>query len=246
MKDKIALVTGGTRGIGNAISKGLLEEGVFVIAVAVNEKRNKKWIEAQNQSGFDKVDAYVCSVADYDECQTVIADIKEKYGRIDILINNAGVTCDLPFNKMEKTSWDTVIKTNLDSIFNITRPVIEIMLENGYGRIVNISSVNGQKGQSGQTNYAAAKAGMYGFTKSLARETASNNITVNTVSPGYIATEMVMKIPENIRKGIIAQIPVGRLGTPKEVADLVIFLTKESSGYITGADFSINGGLHMF
>jgi acetoacetyl-CoA reductase len=246
MNDKIALVTGGTRGIGSAISRGLLEEGIFVVVVAVNEERNKKWIETQKQSSFDKVDSYVCDVADYDKCQTVVADIKKKYGKIDILINNAGVTRDAFFNQMGKNNWDTVMKINLNSLFNVTRPIVEIMLENGYGRIVNIASVNGQKGQFGQTNYATAKAGMHGFTKSLAREMASNNITVNTVSPGYVATEMVMKLPENIRQNIIAQIPVGRLGTPKEIADLVVFLTRNNSGYITGADFSINGGLHMF
>jgi len=245
MKNKIALVTGGTRGIGNSISEKLLEEGAFVIAVSKNKKINKEWVVSQKKLGFDKVDAYTCNVADYDDCQTVVADIKNKYGKVDILINNAGVTRDSLFNKMDKISWDAVMQTNLGGVFNITRPVIELMLDNRYGRIVNISSVNGQRGQSGQANYAAAKAGIYGFTTSLARETARKNITVNTVSPGYIATEMVMNMPEKIRRGIVSQVPVGRLGTTKEIADLVVFLTKENSGYITGADFSINGGLHM-
>jgi acetoacetyl-CoA reductase len=245
MKNKIALVTGGIRGIGDAISTKLLKEGAFVIAVATNEQRNNKWVEAKKQAGFDNVAAYACNVADYDACQRMIADIKEKYKKIDILINNAGVTRDSAFKKMDKESWDTVIGINLNSVFNITRPVINMMLDNGYGRIINMSSVNGQKGQFGQTNYAAAKAGMHGFTKSLARETARKNITVNTVSPGYIATEMVMQIPEDIRQKIIAQIPVGRLGQPEEIADLITFLAKESSGYMTGADFSINGGLHI-
>jgi len=245
MKDKIALVTGGIRGIGDAISTKLLKKGAFVIAVATNEQRNQKWIEAKKQAGFEKVAAYACNVADYDACQAMIADVKEKYGKIDILINNAGVTRDSAFKKMDKESWDTVISINLNSVFNMTRPVINIMLDNGYGRIINVSSVNGQKGQFGQTNYAAAKAGMHGFTKSLAREMARKNITVNTVSPGYIATEMVMQIPEDIRQKIIAEIPVGRLGQPEEIADLVAFLARESSGYVTGADFSINGGLHI-
>ena len=245
MKDRIALVTGGVRGIGGAISKKLLEEGVFVIAVATNEGRNQKWIDARKEEGFEKVDAYACNVADFDECQKMLDDIKQKYGRVDVLINNAGVTRDSAFKKMTKEDWDTVIKINLDSVFNVTRPVFDLMLENGYGRIINMSSVNGQKGQFGQTNYAATKAGVHGFTKSLAYEGARKNITVNTVSPGYIATEMVLEIPEEIREKIVAQIPVARLGTPEEIARLVAFLAAEESGYMTGADFSINGGLHM-
>lgn len=246
MKDKIALVTGGTRGIGNAISKALLENDFIVIVISLNEAKNQAWVAGQQQLGFEKSKSYVCDVANYDQCQKVIADIKDKYGRVDVLVNNAGITRDVLFSKMNKCDWDEVINTNLGGVFNITRPVVELMMENRYGRIVNISSVNAQKGQSCQANYSAAKSALYGLTTSLARETAHRNITVNSVSPGYVATEMVMKVPESVRRGIISQIPVGRLGTPKEIADLVVFLAKENSSYITGADFSINGGLHMY
>lgn len=245
MAEKIALVTGGTRGIGGAVSKKFLEQGMAVIAVATTESGCAKWLEEQKQAGFKNADAMACNVADFDSCRKLIADIRQKYGRIDILVNNAGITRDITLKKMAKEDWDAVIRTDLDSVFNITQPVVNLMLENGYGRIINMSSVNGQKGQFGQTNYAAAKAGMHGFTKSLALETAKKNITVNTVSPGYIATDMMKDVPEEILEKIIAQIPVGRLGAPEEIARITAFLAAEESGYITGAEFSINGGLYM-
>lgn len=246
MQDKIVLVTGGIRGIGAAISKAFLQAGAFVIAAATNAERNQKWQEKQQQASFTKVATAVCDVTDYDSCQQMINTIKKQHHKIDILINNAGITRDTTFKKMTKEKWDAVIRTDLDSLFNVTHPVLQIMLENGYGRIINISSVNGQKGQFGQTNYAAAKAGVHGFTKSLALETATKNITVNTVSPGYINTEMMRDIPEDVMQKILAQIPLGRLGTVAEVANLVLFLAGEETGYITGANFSINGGLHMY
>lgn len=243
MKGRVVLVTGGTRGIGDAISRNMLKQGAIVIALAQNIENNKKWINNQKQSGFDKVDAYACDVSNYNECRKVITDIRNKYGRIDILINNAGITRDSIFSKMEKKNWDAVIGVNLDGLYNVTQPVIEIMLKNNYGRIINISSISGQRGQFGQVNYAAVKAGMHGFTKALALEVAKRNITVNTISPGFIDTEMVRKIPEKVLQKIISKIPVGRLGSTEEVSQLVAFLASENSGYITRADFSINGGL---
>ncbi len=176
----------------------------------------------------------------------MVTQIKEKQKKIDILVNNAGITRDVTLKKMTKEDWNAVLRIDLDSIFNVTRPILDLMLENGFGRIINMSSVNGQKGQFGQTNYAAAKAGMHGFTKSLALETARKNITVNTISPGYIKTEMMADIPEEVMEKILVQIPMGRLGEVEEVARLVMFLAAEESGYITGANFSINGGLHMY
>ena len=244
MEKEIAVVTGGTRGIGYAISKKLLDEKYFVIALSTNNEQNEKWIASQNKNGFVDIDTYVCDVSDFLQCQKTISAIKEKYGKIDVLINNAGIIRDGVFRKMEKSNWDEVINVNLNSLFNITRPVVDIMIENGYGRIINISSVNAQIGKFGQTNYTAAKAGMHGFTKSLALEMATKNITVNTVSPGYISTEMVARIPREKKEKIIAQIPIGRFGTPDEVARVVTFLAAKESGYITGANFSINGGLH--
>lgn len=245
-KTKIALVTGGVRGIGNAICQEFLANGYFVIAVATSAERNKAWVEQQQKNGFNnKVEAFAVDITNFDACQQMIAAIKGKHGRIDVLVNNAGIVRDMTLKKMTKEDWDAVIRTDLDSVFNVTKPVCELMLENGCGRIINISSVNGQKGQFGQTNYAAAKAGMHGFTKSLALETAKKNITVNTVSPGYIETDMMQGIPEEVMAKIVAQIPAGRLGKAEEIAKLVLFLASENAGYITGADLSINGGLHM-
>lgn len=242
---KIALVTGGTRGIGSAICKKLLEKNYFVIGADIDEAQSKKWLEEQKQAGFSDVDIAICNVADFDSCAKMVAAIKEKYSRIDVLVNNAGITKDSTLKKMTKDQWDTVLRVDLDSIFNVTRNVIELMLDNAYGRIINMSSVNGQKGQFGQTNYAAAKAGMHGFTKSLALETARKNITVNSVSPGYINTEMMQNIPDDVLDGIKNQIPVGRLGEPEEIARVIAFLAAEESGFITGANIAINGGLHM-
>jgi acetoacetyl-CoA reductase len=246
MKDKIVLVTGGTRGIGSAICKKFLQLGAQVIAADINEEQNQQWLSAQKSADFENVDAVACNVADFDSCQKMVADIKQKYGKIDILVNNAGITRDSTLKKMDKDKWDAVLTVNLDSVFNVTKPVLDVMLESGYGRIVNMSSVNGLRGEFGQTNYTAAKAGMHGFTKSLAKEVAKKGITVNSVSPGFINTEMTKAIPEEIRNKIVAQIPTGRMGQPEEVAHLVAFLAAEESAYITGVNITINGGVYMY
>ncbi|MFA5879470.1 MAG: acetoacetyl-CoA reductase, partial [Candidatus Margulisiibacteriota bacterium] len=236
----------GTRGIGNAICDLFLEKGATVIAIATSEERNKEWVESKKALGFKNVDAYAADVSDFDACQKVITSIKGKYNHVDILVNNAGVCKDASFKNMKLEDWQKVMKIDLDSLFNVTNPVVKMMLETGFGRIINMSSVNGQKGQFGQTNYSAAKAGVHGFTKALALELAKKNITVNTISPGYINTDMMSGISEDILKSIEAQIPVGRLGKAEEIAALVAFLAAENSGYMTGANFSINGGLHMY
>ena len=246
MKNKIALVTGGTRGIGQAICDALLEKGAFVIAGYTNESNAQKWLATQKDKGFgNKVDIVKGDISNPEEVTPAIQKIIEKHGRIDVLINNAGITRDTTFKRMTFQQWNDVITTNLGSMFNVSRPVVDSMLANGYGRIINISSVNAQKGQFGQVNYSAAKAGIHGFTKALAQEVATKNITVNTVSPGYISTEMVTAIPEKVLDSIIASVPVKRLGSPEEIARLITFIADEQSGYITGADISINGGLHM-
>ena len=189
---------------------------------------------------------YVCDVGDNEQCAEVMARIEAEHGGVDVLVNNAGITRDTTMRKMSYEQWQAVLRINLDGVFNVTRQLLPGMLERGWGRIVNISSINGQKGQIGQTNYAAAKAGMHGFTKSLALEVARKGITVNTVSPGYIATEMVMAVREDIRQQIIAQIPVGRLGQPEEIAAAVAYLVSDEAGFVTGSNLSINGGQHMF
>lgn len=247
MKDKIALVTGGMGGIGTAICQQLASHGARVIAT-YNRNNNhdsaKQWRERQLALGYDFVIHYV-DVTDFDSCGYLVEAVLKDFKHLDILINNAGITRDVQLYKMDLEQWGTVLKTNLDSIFNITRHTINHMIANHYGRIINISSVNGQKGQFGQTNYAAAKAGIHGFTKSLAQEVAHKGITVNTVSPGYIATSMVMSVSEEIREKIIAQIPIGRLGKPDEVAAAVSFLAASSSGFITGVNLMINGGQYL-
>ncbi len=246
MKEKIVLVTGGTRGIGSAICKKFLQLGAKVIAADINEEQNTKWLAEQKNAGFENADVIACNVADFDSCQTMVANVKQKYGKIDVLVNNAGITRDATLKKMGKEQWDAVMSVNLDSVFNVTKPVLDIMLENNYGRIINMSSVNGLRGEFGQTNYAAAKAGMHGFTKSLAKETAKKGITVNSVSPGFIETEMTKAIPEEIRNKLVAQIPAGRMGQPEEIAHLVAFLAAEESAYITGVNITINGGFYMY
>jgi acetoacetyl-CoA reductase len=191
--------------------------------------------------------AYACDVSDYDSCAAAEATIAEEVGPIDILINNAGITRDMTFKKMTKVDWDAVMRTNLDSIFNMTKPIVEAMVERGWGRIINVSSVNGQKGAFGQTNYSAAKAGIHGFTKALALEVSRKGVTVNTISPGYIGTKMVMAIPKEVLDSkILPQIPVGRLGKPEEVAGLCAYLASDEAAFITGANISINGGQHMY
>jgi acetoacetyl-CoA reductase len=244
LEGKVALVTGGTGGIGTAICKRLADAGCRVATNYRNEEKTKKWRETLKADGYD-IPTFKCDVTNYDECQAMATQIEKQIGPIDILVNNAGITRDATFRKMTQEQWDAVLSSNLDSIFNITHPVIEGMTQRGFGRVINISSVNGQKGQFGQANYSAAKAGMHGFTMAVAQEVARKGVTVNTISPGYIATEMVMAVPDEIRAKIIAQIPVGRLGTPEEVAYCVEFLASEEAGFITGADLSMNGGQHM-
>jgi acetoacetyl-CoA reductase len=241
---RVALVTGGTSGIGAAICKQLTASGARVATNYRNEEKAQQWLSEARAEGHD-FKIYGVDVRDYDGCAKMVQAIEQDLGPIDILVNNAGITMDVTFRKMTREQWDTVLGINLDSLFNVTRQVIGGMIDRGYGRIINISSINGQKGQIGQSNYAATKAGMHGFTMSLAQEVARKGITVNTVSPGYIGTEMVMAVPENIRNQIIAQIPVGRLGSSEEVAYLVDFLASDKACFITGADLAMNGGQHM-
>jgi len=248
MKKRIALVTGGTGGIGTAICRQLANEEVQVIAGFSHGGDNAyalKWQTDQKNAGFT-FELVKGNVSDFNACAAMIDEVETKYGPVDILVNNAGIARDSTLRKMQVEQWNEVIHINLDSVFNVTRHVINGMIDRNFGRIINISSINGQKGQFGQTNYSAAKAGMHGFTKALAQEVASKGITVNTVSPGYVATEMVKKMPENVLEKIIAQIPVGRLAEPAEIARVVAFLAAKEQGFITGADFAINGGQHMY
>jgi acetoacetyl-CoA reductase len=247
MKNKVALVTGGMGSIGTEICRHLYKHEAQVIATYFrngNHQSAKAWQEEQRKLGFDISIKYV-DVTDFNCCAAMIKEIKEEFGAIDILVNNAGITRDVPLYKMNQEDWHAVLTTNLDSMFNVTRNVIPDMIERFYGRIINISSINGQKGQYSQANYAASKAGVHGFTKSLAQEVASKGITVNTISPGYIETPMVMAIPEKIRDKIIAQIPVGRLGRPDEIARAVGFLAAQTSSFITGTNLAINGGQYL-
>ncbi len=242
---RIVLVTGATGGLGTAMCKKLYDDGYTVVANYRNEAKAKEWKEALHKEGYDIAIAYG-DVADYESCGKMIDTISKETGNVDVLVNNAGITKDGAFRKMTYENWRAVISTNLDSVFNCTRHVINPMIEKGFGRIINISSVNGQRGQFGQANYSAAKAGMHGFTKTLAMEVANKGITVNTISPGYIGTDMVMAVKEEVRNQIIAQIPVGRLGGTEEVAYLVSFLASSHASYITGANLSINGGQHVY
>ena len=242
--NKIALVTGANGGLGTAMCQKLAEDGFTVLANGLTNSRLLEWQKEQKSQGFAFA-IYPADVGSFEACEAMVEQITQEVGVIDVLINNAGITKDSVFKNMSKEQWLSVINVNLNSIFNATRQVINPMLKQGYGRIINISSVNGEKGQFGQTNYATAKAGMHGFTMSLAQETASKGITVNTISPGYIGTDMVMAIDEKIRENIISTIPIKRLGKPEEIADIVAFLAKEESGFITGANISANGGLSM-
>ncbi len=244
LNGKVALVTGGTGGIGAAICLRLADSGAKVATNYRNEEKARKWQADAKGKGYD-ITIYQADVSSLEECTDLAKKIEADLGPIDILVNNAGITKDTTFRKMTKEQWDAVMKINLDSLYNVTKQVIEPMMEKGWGRVVNISSINGQKGQMGQANYAASKAGMHGFTMSLAQEVARKGVTVNTVSPGYIATEMVMAVPEEIRNKIIAGIPVGRLGNSEEIAALVDYLCSDEAGFATGANFSINGGQHM-
>ncbi len=244
LTDKVALVTGGTGGIGSAICEVLAEEGCKVATNYRSEEKLASLTDRMKERGHG-IAGFRCDITNDGECETLAQQVEESLGAVDILVNNAGITRDTTFRKMTGDKWRAVIDTNLNSAYNVTRPLIEGMMARGFGRIINISSINGQKGQIGQTNYSAAKAGLHGFTMALAQEVARKGITVNTVSPGYVATDMVMAVPENIRNAIIAQIPVGRLGEPGEVARLVAFLASDSAAFVTGADISINGGQHM-
>ncbi len=246
MTRRIALVTGGMGGIGEAISIKLHDVGhAVVVTYSPNNTGADDWLARMEASGR-QFRAYPVDVADYASCERCAAQIKAEIGPIDILINNAGITRDSSFKKLEKNSWDAVLRTNLDSVFNMTKQCYEDMTGRGWGRIVNISSVIGCKGGFGQTNYAAAKAGMHGFTKSLALEVARKGVTVNTVSPGFIATRMVTAVPDEVMQSkILPEIPVGRLGQPEEVAALVAYLCSHEAAFVTGANISINGGQHL-
>ncbi len=237
---RIALVTGGTRGIGAAISRALKAAGYTVAASYAGN--DEAAAEFKAETG---IPVYKWSVADYDACVAGIASVEADLGPVEVLINNAGITRDAPFHKMSREQWSAVIDTNLSGIFNMTHPLWNGMRERGFGRVVNISSINGQKGQFAQANYSAAKAGDLGFTKALAQEGARKGITVNAICPGYIATEMVMAVPEKVRESIIAQIPVGRLGEAAEIARCVVFLTSDDAGFVTGSTLTANGGQYL-
>ncbi|MBU0917022.1 MAG: acetoacetyl-CoA reductase [Gammaproteobacteria bacterium] len=244
MSQKVAYVTGGMGGIGTAICQRLHKDGFKVIAGCGPSRDHAKWLEEQKALGYNFY-ASVGNVSDWDSTVAAFQKTKAEHGPIDVLVNNAGITKDGMFRKMTKGDWDVVIDTNLNSLFNVTKQVIDDMVDRGWGRIVNISSVNGEKGQFGQTNYSAAKAGMHGFTMALAQEVANKGVTVNTVSPGYIGTEMVRSIRPDVLDKIVATIPVKRLGTPEEIASMVSWVSSDEAGFATGADFSVNGGLHM-
>lgn len=248
MSKKVALVTGGTGGLGTAICRQLADMGMAVVAgynSGGNHEKALAWQAHQEAEGY-KIGVAYGDVTDEASCAECVERVKQMTGsEVSVLVNNAGITRDGTFRKMSWEQWDEVLTANLDSMFHMTRLVINPMIEAGYGRVVNISSVNAQKGQFGQCNYSAAKAGIHGFTKALAQEVAGKGVTVNTVSPGYILTAMVAKIQDEVLEKIAHTIPVGRLGQPDEIGRVVAFLAAEESGYITGADFSVNGGLHM-
>ena len=244
---RVALVTGGMGGLGEAICIKLAGMGITVaVTYSAANTKAANWLAQMKTRGFNFY-AFQVDVADYESCAAVIKKVEADVGAIDILINNAGITRDVTFKKMTKVDWDTVLNTNLTSVFNMTKPGIDAMVERGWGRVINVSSVNAQKGAFGQTNYSAAKAGMHGFTKALALEVARKGVTVNTISPGYIGTKMVTAIAEDVLNSkILPQIPLGRLGKPEEVAGLCAYLASDEAAFITGANIAINGGQHMF
>jgi len=246
MKQRIALVTGGMGGLGEAICLKLAGMGFkVVVTYSPGNTKYKDWLQEMEGRGM-KFHAYPCDVSDFESCQKMVEQVTKEVGPIDVLINNAGITRDMTFKKMTKVDWDAVMKTNLDSVFNVTKPIVDGMVERGWGRVINVSSVNGQKGAFGQTNYSAAKAGMHGFSKALAYEVARKGVTVNTISPGYIGTKMVLAIPKDVLDSkIIPQIPMGRLGKPDEVAGLCAYLASDEAAFVTGANIAINGGQHM-
>jgi acetoacetyl-CoA reductase len=246
-KQRIAVVTGGMGGLGETISTKMADAGYrVVVTYSPSNTKYKSWLEEMKGRGYSFL-AFPVDVVDYDNCAKMSMQIQAECGAIDILVNNAGVTRDMTFKKMSKADWDAVMRTNLDSCFNMTKQVMDGMVDRGWGRVINVSSVNGQKGAFGQTNYSAAKAGIHGFTKALALEVARKGVTVNTISPGYIGTKMVTAIPKEILDSkILPQIPIGRLGKPDEVAGLIIYLCSEEAAFVTGANISINGGQHMY
>lgn len=244
-KKRIAYVTGGMGGIGTSICKKLCESGHTVVAgCGPGSTRRDRWIADMRAAGHD-VYASEGNVADWDSTFAAFARVREEIGPVDILVNNAGITRDGTFRKMTSEDWHMVIETNLNSLFHVTKQVIDGMIERQWGRVINTSSVNGQKGQFGQTNYSTAKAGIHGFTMALAQEVASRGVTVNTVSPGYVGTDMVRSIRPDVLEKIVKTIPVNRLGEPDEVASIVTWIASDDAGFATGADFSLNGGLHM-
>jgi len=244
MTAKLAYVTGGMGGIGTSICQRLARDGFTVVAGCGPSRNFQEWLDAQSALGYSFY-ASVGNVSDWDSTEAAFKKIVDEHGPIDVLVNNAGITRDGLFRKMSYEDWRAVIDTNLNSLFNVTKQVLDGMLQKEWGRIINISSVNGQKGQFGQTNYSTAKAGIHGFTMALAQEVASKGVTVNTVSPGYIGTDMVKAIRPDVLDKIVATIPVKRLGTPEEIASIVAWLASDEAGFSTGADFSLNGGLHM-
>lgn len=246
MTDKTVLITGGMGGIGTEMCRYLHGKGYKVATTYLHDSgREERWLAEQAKAGHDGIKAFSCDVTSWDDCVSLKAKVEKELGHVESLVNMAGITQDALFVKMTLEQWNAVINTNLNSVFNVTKQFIAPMIEKGYGRIVNISSVNGAKGQRGQTNYSAAKAGMHGFTKSLAQEVVTKGITVNTVSPGYIGTALVMKIREDVREKIRTSIPVQRFGEPTEIARAVAFLLDENAGYITGSELAVNGGLFM-
>lgn len=245
MNQRTAIVTGGIGGLGTEFCRHLASQGVTVIAADLDDAERRKVWRAGLDGQADKCHFLSVDVADFDACGEAIREVESKYGTVDILVNAAGITRDVTMKKMDVQQWNDVLRINLDGAFHMCRHAIPGMVERGFGRIVNISSVNGQTGQFGQTNYSAAKAGMHGLTMALAREVAAKGVTVNSVSPGYCETQLVMAVPEKVREKIVAGIPVGRLGKPSEIARVVAFLAHEDSGYITGANIPVNGGYYM-
>jgi acetoacetyl-CoA reductase len=246
MARRVALITGGMGGLGETISTKMASAGYrVVVTCSPSNTAPDEWLARMRGNGYD-FRAYRVDVSEFESCQRCVAKVVEEVGPVDILVNNAGITRDMTFRKMSKADWDMVVRTNLDSVFNMTKQVADGMVERGWGRVINVASVNGSKGAFGQTNYAAAKAGMHGFTKSLALEVGRKGVTVNTISPGYIGTKMVTAIPREILDTkILPQIPVGRLGLPEEVAGLIIYLCSDEAAFVNGANIAINGGQHM-
>jgi acetoacetyl-CoA reductase len=244
MAKKIALVTGAMGGLGTAICKALAQSGFTVAANCLpNFPPRDEWLAKMKSEGFDFIVAEA-DVTDYEACAAMVKKLEAEVGPVDVLVNNAGITRDSVFRKMDKGQWDAVLSTNLDSVFNVTHQVLGGMADRGWGRVINLSSVNGIKGQFGQANYSAAKAGILGFTRAIAAEVAKKGVTVNAIAPGYIGTDMVMAIKQEVRDSIVATIPVGRLGRPEEIGALCAYLVSDLAGFMTGTTLNINGGMH--